>query len=147
MWNAIRRTVYAMIAIFNVASILVLFWLFMIGHFGQRPSSPWDLFKSNPPASGIEYKDFISILLTALGLMIALLATFMALAAIWGFNVLKEATEIAAKKEASIVAEREAQKVAEQVATRVTVELWSQVKGTIDDDYGRAGGTDVGGKD
>jgi hypothetical protein len=85
----------------------------------------------------------ISILLTALGLMIAILAAFMALAAIWGFSVLKEATELAATKEAAAVAEKESRRVAEQVATRVSVELWNQVHGSKGDEYGEAGGADV----
>lgn len=48
----------------------------------------------------IEYKDFVSILLTALAVMIAIAAVIAALAAIWGFAVLREEVSKAASSAA-----------------------------------------------
>ena len=38
----------------------------------------------------LEYKDFISMLLTALGVLIAVMATTFAIAAIWGYGALRK---------------------------------------------------------
>jgi hypothetical protein len=67
---------------------------------------------------GIEYKDFISILLTALAVMIAAATILLATAAIWGFTALREEARSSAEKEAS----RVARDIAESVATRTARE-------------------------
>jgi hypothetical protein len=56
---------------------------------------------ANPTAAqGLEYKDFIAILLTAIGVMIAIAALLIAMLAIWGFEagkkLLLESTKAAA---------------------------------------------------
>ena len=55
---------------------------------------------SSPTAPIIEYKDFVTILLTALGVMIAVAAIFAAIAAIWGFEFLRRETRESAEKAA-----------------------------------------------
>jgi hypothetical protein len=66
------------------------------------------------PATGdhpvVEYKDFVSILLTAIAVMIGVAAVFAAFAAIWGFDLLrreivKTATEAAERAAAARVNE------------------------------------------
>ena len=68
----------------------------------------------NSPATGdhpvVEYKDFVSILLTAIAVMIGVAAVFAAFAAIWGFDLLrkeivKTATEAAERAAAARVNE------------------------------------------
>jgi uncharacterized membrane protein YidH (DUF202 family) len=51
-------------------------------------------------SSGLEYKDFVSIMLTALSVMIALGAIFVAILAIWSYNNFKALVEQAAEKKA-----------------------------------------------
>ena len=41
------------------------------------------------PANGLEWKDFVSILLTALGVMLAVMTLFLAVLAIWGIQFLE----------------------------------------------------------
>jgi ABC-type enterochelin transport system permease subunit len=66
-------------------------------------------------AEGVEYKDFISILLTALAVMIALATILLAGLALWGFGALKD--------EARSVAERVAKETAEPVAARAARDM------------------------
>jgi hypothetical protein len=94
------RATNVFLLLFNIAlSALLIYCLW---------SNRW------PPISearGIEYKYFISILLTALAVMIAVATILIAVAAIWGFAVLRE--------EARSSAERIAAKVAREVAESV----------------------------
>jgi hypothetical protein len=55
----------------------------------------------------VEYKDFVSILLTAIAVMIGIGAVIAAFAAIWGFDLLrKEMTKIAADAAADVATKR-----------------------------------------
>jgi hypothetical protein len=95
------------------------------------------------PHEGIEYKDFISILLTALGVLIASLAGILALGAIWGYGALKEEMTRVSEAESRKVAEIEAKAVAEGVATRVARNLAEQTlrdRSIYGGDYGEAAG-------
>jgi hypothetical protein len=104
MW---RRTAIAFLIIFNVSlGILVLYFLAR----GYQPA-PKD-------AQTIEYKDFISILLTGLAVMIAVATVFLAAAAIWGFEAIRRE----AKASAEIEARETATTVARAVATRTARE-------------------------
>jgi hypothetical protein len=95
------RAINVFLFLFNIAiTTLLIYFLW---------SNRWPPIKE---ADGIEYKDFISILLTALGVMIAAATILIATAAIWGFAVLRE--------EARSSAERTAAKVAREVAESVT---------------------------
>jgi hypothetical protein len=60
---------------------------------------------SKPAAPLIEYKDFVTILLTALGVMIAVAAIAAAFAAIWGFEFLRRETRESAEKAARLQTE------------------------------------------
>lgn len=78
---------------FNLAfAVLALFFIFRGG------------VKADPSA-GLEYKDFISILLTGLSVMIAIGAIFIAVLAIWSYSHFKTLTEASAEKAASAKAE------------------------------------------
>lgn len=68
------------------------------------------------PSAGnavFEYKDFVSILLTALGVMIAVGAVVVALAAIWGFELLRREVVSAAAKAAQETAAATATQIAQ----------------------------------
>jgi cytochrome b subunit of formate dehydrogenase len=81
----------------------------------------WRVGLSNPqPIGTLEYKDLIAIILTALGVMIAILAALFAVLAIWGFNQIRDQAVAAASKAARKTAEPIAKAEANDVATRVT---------------------------
>ena len=99
-----RRATIAFLICFNIAlGILVIYLLAR----GYQP----------PPKDGqtIEYKDFISILLTGLAVMIAVATIILAAAAVWGFEAIRKD----AKASAEIVARETATNVARDVATTV----------------------------
>lgn len=56
---------------------------------------------SGKDTAGLEYKDFVSILLTALSAMVAIVAVFMAILAIWSYKHMAELVTHAAEKSAS----------------------------------------------
>ncbi|MBI5264612.1 MAG: hypothetical protein HY852_22690 [Bradyrhizobium sp.] len=104
-----RRVAIAFLVLCNVAlGILVLYFLSR----GYQP----------PPkdAQTIEYKDFISILLTGLAVMIAVMTVFLAAAAIWGYERIRKDVLEAAEKEARTVAKDVAQTVAVRTARDVS---------------------------
>jgi hypothetical protein len=59
----------------------------------------------------IEYKDFVSILLTALGVMIAVAAVAAALGAVWGFEFLRREMNRIARETAIETAKKEVQTI------------------------------------
>lgn len=67
---------------------------------------------------GFEYKDLIAIILTALAVVLAAVTLFVALIAIWGYNAIREAAQIAARDAAKDIARVVARDVAQAVATR-----------------------------
>ena len=83
-------------------------------------------------ASSIEYKDFVSILLTALGIMIAILTAVIAVAAIWGFENIRS---LAVK--ASVA---ESVKQSEAAALKAVNSFLEQTNPSLD--YGAAAGED-----
>ncbi len=103
--------------------------------------SGWTFDKGN---TGIEYKDFVSILLTALGLMIAILGLFLAALAIYGFQLIRTEAQRIAKKEAARVAKETTQPLAQSVAARSTqaVRMQSPSEKAEDVDYGAVAGED-----
>lgn len=72
----------------------------VIGHFIARG----DLSKPDGPI--VEYKDFVTILLTCLAVMIAVATIFAAVAAVWGFDFLKRETQAHAEAAAHVSAEK-----------------------------------------
>jgi hypothetical protein len=92
---------------FNVSlGILVLYFLSR----GYQP----------PPKEKqtIEYKDFISILLTGLAVMVAVATIILAAAAIWGFEAIRKDAKASAENVARETATAVAKDVAETVAAR-----------------------------
>jgi hypothetical protein len=74
------------VTVFVCAQMVLI--LHFVGHGDlERPSAPL-----------IEYKDFVSILLMALGVMIAIATIFAAIGAFWGFDLLKRETQASAEK-------------------------------------------------
>lgn len=67
----------------------------------------------------IEYKDFISILLTAISVILAAVTIFIALLAIWGYTSIKAAAMTSAEIKATEIAAQVADKIAREVAMPV----------------------------
>jgi hypothetical protein len=84
---------------FVVAAALMA--AYFIGASGRAPDE-------HPP---FEYKDFVSILLTALGVMIAVAAVAAAIAAVWGFEFLRREMSRIARDTAIETATAEVQKI------------------------------------
>jgi hypothetical protein len=63
------------------------------------------------PAQAVEFKDFASILLTAVAVMFAIATVVIALAAIWGFSQLKDEAAKVARDVASTVAKARAEEI------------------------------------
>jgi heme/copper-type cytochrome/quinol oxidase subunit 2 len=103
-----RRATIAFLICFNVAlGILVIYLQSRAYHSPGKEAQP------------IEYKDFISILLTGLAVMIAVATIVLAAAAIWGFEALR--------KEAKASAENVARETATAVATVVAKDVAATV--------------------
>jgi hypothetical protein len=128
--------VYQLVFLLVGIVITLTGWIFA-GLFYFKPSL------SLGASQEVEYKDFISILLTALAVMIAILATTFAIAAVWGYAALKEEVVKASKAEAREAAQVEARTTADVVAMRVARELAQQTlpgEAATGEDYGRAAG-------
>jgi len=100
------KHVTALITIFNTMCVIfIMYFALPSGIISQ--------------GSGIEYKDLVSILLTLVTIILAALAILLAVAAVWGYNTIKDAAEraaIAAVQERADVAARE---TAHRVATDI----------------------------
>jgi hypothetical protein len=68
---------------------------------------------------GLDYKDFVSILLTATALMLAVLGAILAILAVYGFQGIKED----AAKRAARAAKKAARPVARETAERVATDI------------------------
>jgi hypothetical protein len=92
--------------------------------------------------SGIEYKDFVSIVLSALSLMIAVLGASIAALAVYGFEVIRKGAYRIASDKAEEISKGIAETTAEAVAARVAQAYLEQAgAGKPDgDDYGKAAG-------
>lgn len=131
MWTGVR----GFLAVANFALIALVLWIFYRSGWSFRAGE-----------SQIEYKDFLSLVLTALSLMIAVLGAGIAILAVYGFQEIKrEAREVArgaAIEVAKGAAESTATRTAEAVATKVSNEYIAQrmpnPKGSKD--YGEIGG-------
>lgn len=77
-----------------VATAFVCALVVLVFHFVAKG----DLEKPSAPL--VEYKDFVTILLTSLGVMIAIATIFAAIGAFWGFDLLKRETQASAEKAA-----------------------------------------------
>jgi hypothetical protein len=102
-----RRTAIAILVCFNISLGILVIWFLSRGY--------------HPPpkeAQALEYKDFISILLTGLAVMIATGTVMLAAAALWGFDVIRKEAKASAEAEARKIAAQVAKDVAETVAAR-----------------------------
>lgn len=81
----------------------------------------------SPPPIGWEYKDLLTIILTALAALLAAIAIFIGILAIWGYASIRDAAMRAAESKAEEIAIR----VSEPVATRVAE---AAVRATAGDD-------------
>ncbi|RXF67113.1 hypothetical protein [Hansschlegelia zhihuaiae] len=72
----------------------------------------------------VDYKDFISIMLTGLAIMVTILGIGLAVAGVWGYANIKEEA-IAAAREAAVSPARDAaREVAEPIAARTALEVF-----------------------
>ncbi len=134
MWRGFQFFMF----ILNLAVIATLVFLAW--------NSGWTFDKGS---SSIEYKDFVSILLTALGVMVTILGLFLAALAIYGFEAIRQEARAIAKNEAARVAKETAQPVARGVAQSVAarstqvVQRQSSPEKADGIDYGEVAGEDV----
>lgn len=77
------------------------------------------------PPPGVEYKDLITIILTAVAVLLAAVTVIIALLAFWGYNSIRESAEKVAKE----TAERVAARTAEPVAARVALQVAERARG------------------
>ncbi|MBG0801377.1 hypothetical protein IYW40_07765 [Methylocystis sp. H4A] len=133
MWRGFQ----AFLACLNVAVILTGAFLFYKGGWTLTPGNP-----------AIEYKDFISIVLTALSLLVTILGAFIAILAVFGFNEIRKEARRIAKIAAVQAAEKEGKISGEKAAIQAALAYFKQaVPEQVDrDDYGKAAGKDQGGE-
>lgn len=86
-------------------AILIVFGLLYFGFHGL------DLHPN-----GIEYKDLITIILTAIAVLLASVTIFVALMAIWGYTSIREAAEKSAREVATDVAQTVAAREAQTIS-------------------------------
>jgi hypothetical protein len=103
----VRRSTAAFLISFNVALGVLVIWFLSRGY--QPP--PKD-------AQTLEYKDFVTILLTVLAVMIAVATIMLAAAAVWGFEAIRKEAKASAEIEARSIAAKVAKDIAETVAAR-----------------------------
>ena len=109
------RAFYFSLTALNVGfAVLAVYFIF---RGGATPEAGTD----------ISYMDLVVIILTALGVMLATLGFGVALAAVWGYNAIKEMTIVTAEKEARKVAAEEGRKAARAALTRVQRTMIGQV--------------------
>ncbi len=70
------------------------------------------------PPSGWDWKDLVTILLTAVTVILAATALFVAVLAVWGYTTIRQHAETTARNVAADIAREEARKVAATVAAR-----------------------------
>ena len=93
----IKKAISWFLVLLNTSICLIVLWTMWKGKI---------LFFNAPQA--IEYKDFVAILLTSLGVMIAIATILIAALAIWGFEALKEEARKTARETVSIQSTRNA---------------------------------------
>jgi len=102
-----RRATIAFLICFNVALGILVVWFLSRGYQPHLKE-----------AQTIEYKDFISILLTGLAVMIAVATIMLAAAAVWGFEAIRKEAKASAENVARETATAVAKDVAATVAAR-----------------------------
>lgn len=101
----------------------------------------------SPGQSSIDYKDLISIILSALSLMLAVLGAFVAILAVFGFSEIRKEASAIAKRQAVQVATKEGQIAGETAAIKAVGEYLKQrMPSQEPGDYGQAAGEDKNGQ-
>lgn len=107
--------------------------------YETAPPSLLDALLKRPPTPQlIEYKDFVSIMLSGLGVMVTVLGIGLATIAVWGTATLKQEARIAAER----VATEDATKVATAVARDVAQSTAARAMARFGENIG-AGDTDA----
>jgi hypothetical protein len=128
MWRGFQ----AFLACLNVAVMLTAIFLLY--------KSGWTL---SPGQSSIEYKDVISLILSALSLMLAVLGAFVAILAVFGFSEIRKEAYRIAKRNAVQVATKEGRAAGETAAIKAVGEYLKQRLPSQEvGDYGQAAGKD-----
>lgn len=120
-----------------------MIWLnriFFVVNAALAAATMWALFRSTPgvSAGGIEYKDFISILLTAVTVVLAALAILLALAAVWGYQKLSDhaaeraAATAAAASQDYLNSEAFAGRVHTICAAQIHQTVWDTIASRVD---------------
>jgi len=74
-----------------------------------------------PAPNGFTYQDLVTVLLTAIAVILAAVTVFVALVALWGYNALKENAKSAAEAAARETAEETARVTAKAAARTLTM--------------------------
>lgn len=120
-----KRPLLGVVTLFNVSLIIVHVTAVKTGWLTPEPAAPVWPFQPKTPSSSVEYKDFVSIVLTAASLMIALLAFALAALAIWGYREIRSQLLKAAIKSARRNARIEARLQTPPIARRAAID-WLQ---------------------
>lgn len=89
----------------NICLVCGIGWLYLANGF-------------NPPSPSLDWKDYVTILLTVVTIILAAVALFLAVAAVWGYTTIWKHAEETARTAAQATAVATATKVARAVATR-----------------------------
>lgn len=126
MKELIWRGIQIFLGILNVAVIIMFFVAIWRAHevdrFGLNQLISFSMIF---PTQGLEYKDFIGIVLTAFAVMIAVLTVFLAVAAVWGYSSIKDGAHEMAQKTAMKVANEVATPAAKAEAVRVAMKFYT----------------------
>lgn len=88
--RTLRRGWLIFLNLTGFSLFLMGLWFVARGAGSATPAVQWWNIVHKPPPPSIEFKDFVSILLTGLGLMIAIGAFFVAIVAVWGYKEAKD---------------------------------------------------------
>lgn len=113
------RGINTILLVFVIALLITNVVLMRSGHPVVMPGGK--------DAQGLEYKDFLTIILTALAVMVGVATLMLAALAVYGYGALKDE----AMKTASVVAART---VRERMAVQTTAEEAEKIANAIDPD-------------
>jgi hypothetical protein len=102
----LTKAISGVLAVCNILLFILLLYHIGIGGL-SRPPAAW------------EYKDLITIILTALAVLLAAITILIGLITIWGYNSIRAAAVDAAETKA----DESAKRIAESVAARTAQEL------------------------
>lgn len=122
------RGLNTILLVFVIALLITNIVLMRSGHPIAMPG--------DKDAQGLEYKDFITIVLTALAVMVAVATLLLAALAVYGYGALREE----AVKTASVVAART---VRERMPVQTTADEAEKIANAIDPEGKSKTGTDV----